>query len=359
MVLRMIHVRDDVLTVWEIPGAPWKIIIRKNQFVDLLHRFLAIGGLLHCCAEKDNRALQPVAPSPKRVSRPISNRYKLQSPTSPGSPQQTNYSSSHPAPQYLDGVGKKTLAMGSTYEISDSDSGEREDEERQIAEAIRLSLLESPRPHAQGESSSSGGPQRGSKKRKMDVIEIVSDDEGDDGILDGINATRKAPKASNNSSVRTRAVGILGVTGPAIVSKPADGLLRTIGNRAQIERERLARLAELKRSPPDFGLLSNGAAPKSPKPEEAGPSRFSGGGFTLSGALAFEPSRFSTDNRKQVHTHDGRRLGDSSDSSDTTSGFLQYPDGIVKKTWADGYPKTDSEITFEEVLQKVCCLLVL
>lgn len=301
-----------------------------------------------------------MALSPKRVSRPISNRYKLQSPTSPGSPQQTNNSSSHSAPQYLDGVGKKTLAMGNTYEISDSDSGgEREDEERQIAEAIRLSLLESPRSAAQGESSSSGGPQRGSKKRKMDVIEIVSDDEGDDGILDGINATRKAPKASNNSSVRTRAVGILGVTSPAIVSGPADGLLRTIGNRAQIERERLARLAELKRSPPDFGLLSNGAAPKSPKPVGAGPSRSSDGGFTLGGASAFEPSRFSTDDRRQIHTHGGRRLGDGSDSSDTTSKFLQYPNGVVKKTWADGYPKTDAEITFEEVLQKVCCLLVL
>ncbi|PUU73659.1 tyrosyl-DNA phosphodiesterase-domain-containing protein [Tuber borchii] len=250
--------------------------------------------------------------------------------------------------------------MGNTYEISDSDSGEREDEERQIAEAIRLSLLESPRSAAQEESSSSGGPQRGSKKRKMDVIEIVSDDEGDDGILDGINATRKAPKASNNSSVRTRAAGILGVTGPAIVSKPADGLLRTIGNRAQIERERLARLAELKRSPPDFGLLSDGAAPKSPKPVGAGPSRFSDGGFTLGGASAFEPSRFSTDDRRQIHTHGGRRLGDGGDSSDTTSKLLQYPNGVVKKTWADGYPKTDAEITFEEVLQKESlCVAVL
>lgn len=257
-------------------------------------------------------------------------------------------------------MGKKLLAMENTYEISDSDSGEKEDEERQIAEAIRLSLLESSALPARGESSGSGNRQQESKKRKMDVIEIVSDDdEGDDGILDGINATRKAPKASNNSSVRARAVGIPGVAGTAIISEPADGLLRTIGNRAQVERERLARLAKLKRSPPDFGLSSNGAALKSPKPVGAGPSRFSGGGFTLSGASAFEPSRFSTDNRRQIHTHGGRQLGKDSDSSDTTPNFLQYPNGVVKKTWADGYPKTDTEITFEEVLQKVVASLSL
>ncbi|KAG0644075.1 tyrosyl-DNA phosphodiesterase-domain-containing protein [Tuber brumale] len=252
--------------------------------------------------------------------------------------------------------------MENTYEISDSDSGANEDEKRQIEEAIRLSLLESPGPPAQGDASSSRDPQRGAKKRKMDVIEIVSDEEEDDGILDGINATRRAPKASDSSSVRARTVGIPGVTGPTIVSEPADGVLRMIGNRAQMERDRLARLAELKRSPPDFGLFSNGAAPKAPKPVESTGrlSCLSGGGFALNKASAFEPSGFSVDNRKQTHTRGGRQLGSDSDSPDTTPTFLQYPNGVVRKTWADGYPKTDTEITFEEVLQKESlCVAVL
>jgi len=340
----------------EDPWASWNNTnLNLNFFCGFAASLLGNQRVVACCAKQITGLCSLWAGNPKRVSRPISYRYKLESSTSSGLPQQTSHSSSRPAPPYLNRVGEKPLAMENTYAISDSDSGEREDEERQIAEAIRLSLLESSCPPARGESSGSGH-QQGSKKRKMDVIEILSDDdEGDDGILDGINATRKAPKASNNSSVRARAVGIPDVAGPAIISEPADGLLRTIGNRAQIERERLARLAKLKRSPPDFGLPSNGAALKSPRPVGAGPGRFSGA-FTLSGASASEPSRFSIDNRRQIHTDGSRRLGQDSDSSDTAPKFLQYPNGVIKKTWADGYPKTDTEITFEEVLQKVSCL---
>ncbi|PWW80387.1 phospholipase D/nuclease [Tuber magnatum] len=263
--------------------------------------------------------------------------------------------------------------MDNTYEISDSDSGGQEDEERQIAEAIRLSLLESSGPPAQGESSNSRSPQRRTGKRKVDVIEIVSDDddsddndndnsdngEEDDGILDGINATRKAPKASNNSSARVRAVGIPGVTGPAMVSEPADGLPRMIGNRAQMERERLARLAELKRSPPEFELLLDGATPKTPRPVGARLSCFFGGGFTQRDASTIEPSRFSADNKKRIQPH-GSQLRNDGDPSGATPGLLRYPNGAIKRTWADGYPKTDTEITFEEVLQKdSLCVAVL
>ncbi|RPB05816.1 phospholipase D/nuclease [Choiromyces venosus 120613-1] len=249
--------------------------------------------------------------------------------------------------------------MENTYEISDSDSGDQEDEERQVAEAIRLSLLDSGASPLEGEPSSSRNPQRRAKKRKMDVIEIVSDDE-DDGIQDGLNATCWAPKASNNSSVRVRAVGIPDVTGPPILSEPADALPRMIGDRAQMERERLARLAKLKRSPPDYEAILKEVPQKTSGPVEARQSPFSREGFILGKASTSEPPRFSAGNIKQTHTHGSRQSGNDSDSSNAPPKYLKYPNGVVKRTWADGYPKTDTDIAFEEVLQKeTLCVAVL
>lgn len=231
--------------------------------------------------------------------------------------------------------------MADAYEISDSES------DQDLQEAIRLSLMES-----------SGSPPPASAtasitKRKADVIDLISDDEGDDNDpadLDGTGPTRKVPKASKDSSVRARLDGTSGVVAYRSTPGGATGLSALIGGRAQMERERLERLAKLKRmregleAAPDRLGFKPGIAQS-----YSHASGSTSGSLSLSGSARFPPVQTQ---RRQINTIHSNSTGSDGSDIKVQKGAL-YPDGIVRKTWVQGIPKTGRDITFEEVIQEV------
>ena len=134
---------------------------------------------------------------------------------------------------------------------------------------------------------------------KNDPIEVQSDSSGSDDDLDKKPAYPPVAKTSNGS------LNVARSTEPSLPSQSASTTPVSVGlaglDRKQMEAERLARLG--KRKAPD-------TSPESP----------------------------------------GRSQRAKIVSGSSTS--LPYPNGVVKKTWAAGYPRTGDDIKIEEVLQK-------
>ncbi|KAH6684447.1 tyrosyl-DNA phosphodiesterase-domain-containing protein [Halenospora varia] len=121
---------------------------------------------------------------------------------------------------------------------------------------------------------------------------------------------------------------------------PTQGILGRL-NRKQMEEERLARASRMK--------VQNGKETDIPintkRKASTSPQRLAG----RDGKQAIAKT-----SRSPPETQSSGRASSeifSYKTHQSTSG-VQYPDGVVKKTWALGYPRTGEDIKIEEVLQK-------
>ncbi|KAI0013953.1 phospholipase D/nuclease [Xylariaceae sp. FL0662B] len=144
-------------------------------------------------------------------------------------------------------------------------------------------------------------------------IELSSDEDEDD--LDKGPAYPPIPKETGKESGKASAKDILETTKKP--SPPAASGLAALGlDRKKMEEERLARLGKRKALESDQDGQGRRQRPKlDASPEKA--------------VLPYQTSSATQSNDRE----------------------LPYPKGIVKKTWASGFPRED-DITIEEVLQK-------
>lgn len=178
-----------------------------------------------------------------------------------------------------------------------------------------------------GETNSSEDAFNASKRQ--DVIDLTgeSDDPGDDdpdlkrAIELSIQGTGAEPgPSSDNTPSNERPMGLLGL------------------DRKQMEQERVARLA--KRKPEDASPLGE-PEPKQQRTET--PARDASYRDTVVGA-SNRPIELDepTDNHS----------GNSQIRQPSTKPEVQFPDGVVKKTWAWGCDRKGDDIKLEEVFQK-------
>lgn len=237
---------------------------------------------------------------------------------------------------------------------SNSDS---EDEE--IKKALALSLQE-PSP----------------KRQTSEVIDLVSSDEEQDvpptaktvatSSRSAQNTSIKSnggPKLSpggDNKEDRASTSESLSVEAPihiplhqAPAPGPANGILGSL-NRKQMEEERQARAAQRKKDDtqtsaqePDTRKRKASASP--PGPENRG-------GRQVIAKLSEQPSLEEHTAFLPVSpTRDKNKMPEvmsykSQQANDGTG--MQYPDGVVKKTWVHGCSRQGDDIKIEEVLQK-------
>ncbi|KAI1868282.1 hypothetical protein JX265_007105 [Neoarthrinium moseri] len=117
--------------------------------------------------------------------------------------------------------------------------------------------------------------------------------------------------------------------------KPGSGPMGLAGlNRQQMEQERLARLAG-KRKAPDSEQVPQG---RERIPRTGAAPQFSGTEATRKDGLG----------RQSVPPN----VPTAPDIKPSNSNGLRFGKGVVKKTWAYGYPRTEEDIKIEEILQK-------
>ncbi|CZR59989.1 uncharacterized protein PAC_09884 [Phialocephala subalpina] len=246
--------------------------------------------------------------------------------------------------------------------MSDDESDE------DLKRAIALSLIESNPSPAEG---------------KPAVIDLISDDEDDDldapvmakpvqsafKVLEEKQSLneRKAP-SGRGSHEASKAEGSSSEKGSANISTtssipgqnpsmqqscpPTSGILGL--NRKQMEEERLARVARLTASR-GVGLDESKSADESKKRRAVALSPKTHDGRNVKAKISTSsqllvPKAVASDTVSQ-HSNsvssNGHRIGPGSSGSG-----IQYPDGVVKKTWAYGCPRDGNDIKIEEVLQK-------
>ncbi|KAE8447364.1 hypothetical protein EG329_010778 [Mollisiaceae sp. DMI_Dod_QoI] len=198
------------------------------------------------------------------------------------------------------------------------------------------------------------------------VINLISDDEDDD--LDAPLTTKPALSQAKALEIRhsgeaTRRNANTGrsasddgsASGPAPkpnvqqVCPQTSGLLGL--DRKRMEEERLARASALRGAGRDESIPENDPRKRkvvvlsqehlNNRNVKAKVSKSSNG--TVAEAIA------DVIVRRESSSSSANGHGNSPGSS---SKGIQYPDGIVKKTWANGYPRDGSDIKIEEVLQK-------
>lgn len=234
--------------------------------------------------------------------------------------------------------------------MSDNESDE------DLKRAIAMSLADQP------ESSS---------LKKAVVIDLISSDEDEDDDLDAPVIARKItstkvisnkqevqsteastshtqkPKitsdhaSSQNANIRTDMKPPAGATD--ISPSPNPSPLTLLGlDRKKMEEERLLRIQQ--RAKPDQQISTPGpegrkrkASPSLPHPssQRSKPS----------------DSKVASDDRP-LSSAQGAPLPIPSPREHERSLGVEYPDGVVKKTWVQGSPRQGDDIKFEEVLQK-------
>ncbi|KUJ11780.1 phospholipase D/nuclease [Mollisia scopiformis] len=236
--------------------------------------------------------------------------------------------------------------------MSDSESDE------DLKRAIALSLQEShPLPN----------------KSEQAVIDLISEDEDDD--LDAPVKTKLTSSLPIANVPKHKAVGpsTLGLdaiddAGASKLNKESSTMESSVRlehstekvdprhqafgilglNRKQMEEERLARLSALK------GLDANDKVTdesRKRKAETSSQEHFEGRNVKTKVSPPGEAFMSNVVNTGLAHRI-ATASGSNQYSTAGTSSGIQYPDGIVKKTWAKGFPRTGDDITIEEVLQK-------
>lgn len=205
------------------------------------------------------------------------------------------------------------------YIVPDSDN----DDDPDLALAIKLSLQEDPRPRAglrplSRESIFSFSPtvaessKSAAAKRKVDLI-VISDTESDE---DTAPPTRKLQKTAAWDA-RQRDT-------PAVTDGASSSLLGL--DRGQMERERLARLS-LRSPVSDTRDRLRQTVPPIAQRSDRG------------------PVSVGSSSRTPVATA-------TATSTATTPLTLEFPHGVVKKTWVRGVSRDGTDVKIEEVLRK-------
>lgn len=258
------------------------------------------------------------------------------------------------------------------------------DDDEDLKRAIALSLEESPPPSTKQQS----------------IIDLVSDSEDEDDDLNAPVAIRNRPSVNNsrlteNDSKPTRVTKTTfefknvsqSMSSQANGQPPAkletsSSTLRFLGmDRKQMEQERLARLNKLtkKENVPEKTSSQKRMALDSLTRDQEQDGRHVKQKLLSSYATNTLGERKTYESRETVHAENpksipirGGSAGDQArpilgESSYNSTKFsdpqyfkdrqpavvgLQYPEGIVKKTWARGYPRQGDDIKIEEVLQK-------
>ncbi|RDL35212.1 uncharacterized protein BP5553_07143 [Venustampulla echinocandica] len=263
------------------------------------------------------------------------------------------------------------------------------DSDEELNRAIALSLQESSPP---------------TKRGLNEVIDLVSDEEEDD--LDAPVVTRSIPspsKLQRKADIKPNGLNTVDLTEneqqkngesqnksmalgsatfeqsiPVRSEPPTGGGILGLLDRKQMEEERIARAKQ---------RLQQTEAGDSTKPELSRKRKASGspessvrkGRVPIAEALrtpslvkeqeqiskvaAVHPSAssntLSSQKNAEAHqhtspdkSHQTKPLDASSHRDKKTISSIQYPDGVVKKTWAYGYPRKGNDIKIEEVLQK-------
>lgn len=273
-------------------------------------------------------------------------------------------------------------------------------EDEDLKKAIALSLEEIEQP----------------VKRRAQVIDLCSDDEGDDlaplmskhsvpaaPTLQACVPKPKQPEATKQSGSQIvdlmedkEMEGRNAVAEPPVpvlnkAPPPSTGIFGML-NRKQMEEERIARarkrLQEMEAADPDTSQNSSKRKATSPPADSLhreGRQVFPKPSYFLSSLVSPKSRNIDLDNpsesrsphRKPVETADRkdstrmpRQEKDYQQTSSkgknveklpevmsyrtqqSNSTGIQYPDGVIKKTWAYGYPRRGDDIKIEEVLQK-------
>lgn len=199
------------------------------------------------------------------------------------------------------------------------------------------------------------------------VIDLVSDDDDvDDDDLDAplkttvaLKSTQKQKDVIPRSKIHdvTDDAGVTTSKGASIERSPRDPPKPSIGNastgllglnRKQMEEERLARLGAMKGS-----TVNKTVADDSRKRKAGASSEDSLSGRNVKAKI----STLGQSSDRLIVTEPIRRIPvisgnvHSNGAAASVSG-IQYPDGIVKKTWVKGFPRDGNDIKIEEVLQK-------
>ncbi|TVY49909.1 Tyrosyl-DNA phosphodiesterase [Lachnellula occidentalis] len=184
--------------------------------------------------------------------------------------------------------------------------------------------------------------------RKSKFVDLVSEDDDDD--LDA-PVTSRAPRHdqrinSKNDGVSAIDTGSINKIGTASshttpleldqnipmqqAPPPANGLLGSL-NRKQMEEERRARAQSKK-------MESHGFQ-RSHHLEEISRTP-----YQITRKTPTMPLPYQKNKLPKVLT--------SNDQQNISAPGIQYPDGVIKKTWVNGYPRQGDDIKIEEVLQK-------
>ncbi|PYI10788.1 phospholipase D/nuclease [Aspergillus sclerotiicarbonarius CBS 121057] len=158
----------------------------------------------------------------------------------------------------------------------------------------------------------------------------LSMQETDGRSSDGVLESSESTESEDNQSQRTSSPSVTEIETKASDHEPARPMGILGLDRKQMEQERLARLA--KRKAEDTPSIDQRATKQSrtelvPKPSVSEPKKTTG----------------------YVTTASQTR---SSSSTPSTSPSIQYPEGVVKKTWAFGSIRQGDDIKIAEVLQK-------
>ncbi|KAL2000358.1 hypothetical protein VTN02DRAFT_3220 [Thermoascus thermophilus] len=219
-----------------------------------------------------------------------------------------------------------------------------EEEDEHMRRAIALSM--------QQDRQSSSSPSAG--------------DETEEQRSEGSKRKQKEQSASgdNASSTTTTAQEDSSAT-PVPVPVPASAA-RTYGllglDRKQMEQERLARLAKRKAeessiSPPQSGRpqkMARSSEGSSASPENGGSSN-STSSSTNSRVTAAAPRPSNPPSNIQRSTSTGKSTESSKSKQNiapSSTPGIQFPNGVVKKTWALGCPRQGDDIKIEEVFQR-------
>lgn len=205
-----------------------------------------------------------------------------------------------------------------TIELS-SDDGSDLDED--LKRAIALSL---------GQTSAEDAGKSVQDMKRQDEstpAEETQDEEDDDDDLNKTPVYRpKKNKVPETTSKSDTAQGQQSQEQKAPQTSTFMGM-----DRKKMEEERLARLSA-KRKTPDTGQESQGRESRirtGPVPQAMSSDQTQGGTVTTGSNAAY-----------------------STDTQSRNSSLLPFPKGVVKKTFAKGFPRTDDDITIDEVFQK-------
>lgn len=165
-----------------------------------------------------------------------------------------------------------------------------------------------------------------------DVITLSSDSEDDEDLKRAIalslqdqDIITEPAEASKNQKEETKEEERKDTAPPA-----PSGIMGF--DRKQMEQERLARLATKRRRE------ASGNDDQDNDHAEAPPSK-----------KRARVSSLAASSRPPISSSSSTA---SAASSSTTSSTIPFPKGVVKRTWAYGYPRTNEDIKIEEVLQR-------